>query len=162
MKKKWYDYLWIWTIVYFTLGFFNILFAWLGMIDFLVPLGFAIFASLMLMSFITTSISYKKREIGVLRAIGARGKDVFSIFFSESFVICLMNFFVSAVGCIIACTFINRVIIVDLGFSITLFSFGVRQIVLLFGVSLLVAFISTFLPVYGIAKKNPIDSINNR
>ena len=43
MKKKWYDYLWIWTIVYFVLGFFNILFAWLGMIDFLVPLGFAIF-----------------------------------------------------------------------------------------------------------------------
>ena len=38
MKKKWYDYLWIWTIIYFVLGFFNILFAWLGMIDFLVPL----------------------------------------------------------------------------------------------------------------------------
>ena len=42
-KKKWYEWLWIWAIVYFTLGFFNILFAWLGMIDFLVPLGFAIF-----------------------------------------------------------------------------------------------------------------------
>ena len=25
--KKWYDYLWIWSIIYFTLGFFNILFA---------------------------------------------------------------------------------------------------------------------------------------
>ncbi len=36
--KHWYDYLWIWTIIYFALGFFNILFAWLGMIDFLVPL----------------------------------------------------------------------------------------------------------------------------
>ena len=43
MSKKWYDYLWIWTVIYFALGFFNILFAWLGMIDFLVPLGFAIF-----------------------------------------------------------------------------------------------------------------------
>ena len=42
-QKHWYDYLWIWTIVYFALGFFNILFAWLGMIDFLVPLGFAVF-----------------------------------------------------------------------------------------------------------------------
>ena len=42
-NKKWYNYLWIWSIVYFSLGFFNILFAWLGMIDFLVPLGFAIF-----------------------------------------------------------------------------------------------------------------------
>ena len=44
MKKKfWYDYLWLWSVLYFALGFFNILFAWLGMIDFLVPLGFAVF-----------------------------------------------------------------------------------------------------------------------
>lgn len=41
-QKHWYDYLWIWTIVYFALGFFNILFAWLGMIDFLLPLFIAI------------------------------------------------------------------------------------------------------------------------
>lgn len=37
-QKKWYDYLWIWPIIYFSLGFFNILFAWLGMIDFVVPI----------------------------------------------------------------------------------------------------------------------------
>lgn len=43
-SKKWYDYLWVWSIVYFSLGFFNILFAWLGMIDFIVPLLFAIIA----------------------------------------------------------------------------------------------------------------------
>ena len=43
MKKRWNDYLWIWTILYFGLGFFNILFAWLGMIDFLVPLFIAMF-----------------------------------------------------------------------------------------------------------------------
>ncbi len=42
-KKKWYDYLWLWTILYFCLGLFNILFAWLGMIDFLVPLFVAVF-----------------------------------------------------------------------------------------------------------------------
>ena len=41
--KRWYDYLWIWTIAYFVLGFFNILFAWLGMVDFLLPLLIAIF-----------------------------------------------------------------------------------------------------------------------
>ncbi len=42
-KKHWYDYLWIWSIIYFTLGFFNILFAWLGMSDFLVPVFIAVF-----------------------------------------------------------------------------------------------------------------------
>lgn len=42
-KQRWYDYLWIWTIVYLALGFFNILFAWLGLIDFLLPMALAIF-----------------------------------------------------------------------------------------------------------------------
>ena len=42
-RKPWNAYLWIWTILYFALGFFNILFAWLGMIDFLVPLLIAVF-----------------------------------------------------------------------------------------------------------------------
>ena len=37
-KKKWNDFLYIWTLIYFGLGFFNILFAWLGLIDFLVPI----------------------------------------------------------------------------------------------------------------------------
>ena len=27
MKKRWYDYLWIASLLYLTLGFFNILFA---------------------------------------------------------------------------------------------------------------------------------------
>lgn len=43
MKKKWYHYLWIWSILYFALGFFNILFAWLGMIDFMIPIIVAVF-----------------------------------------------------------------------------------------------------------------------
>jgi len=36
-KKQWNDYLWIISAVYLILGFFNILFAWLGLICFLVP-----------------------------------------------------------------------------------------------------------------------------
>ena len=44
MSRHWYQKLWIWPVVYFSLGFFNILFAWLGMIDFLVPLVISIFA----------------------------------------------------------------------------------------------------------------------
>ena len=42
-KKHWYDYLWVVTPVYLGLGFFNILFAWLGMIFFMTPLLISIF-----------------------------------------------------------------------------------------------------------------------
>ncbi len=38
MKKHWYDYLWIFSAVYLLLGFFNILFAWLGLLCFFIPL----------------------------------------------------------------------------------------------------------------------------
>ena len=38
MKKHWYDYLWIVSLVYLILGFFNILFAWLGLLCFFIPL----------------------------------------------------------------------------------------------------------------------------
>ncbi len=41
--KKWYDYLWILTPVYLALGFFNILFAWLGLVAFFTPLLISIF-----------------------------------------------------------------------------------------------------------------------
>lgn len=41
-KKRWYDYLWIFSTVYLILGFVNILFAWIGLICFFVPLGISI------------------------------------------------------------------------------------------------------------------------
>ena len=38
MKKRWYDYLWIAELIYLSLGFFNILFAWMGLFFFFIPL----------------------------------------------------------------------------------------------------------------------------
>ena len=47
-----------------------------------------------------------------------------------------------------------------IGFNVLLF--GARQIVLTFVASALVAFLSSFIPVYRIAKKKPIDAIGNQ
>ena len=41
-KKRWSDYLWIAELLYLCLGLFNILFAWLGMLFFCIPLLVAI------------------------------------------------------------------------------------------------------------------------
>ncbi len=42
-QKHWYDYLWIGELAYLVLGLFNILFAWLGMLFFTIPLLVALF-----------------------------------------------------------------------------------------------------------------------
>ena len=43
MKKSWKDYLFIASAVYLVLGFFNILFAWLGLLCFFIPPLVALF-----------------------------------------------------------------------------------------------------------------------
>lgn len=42
MKKTWNEYLWIASLTYMILGFFNILFAWLGLLCFFFPLGISV------------------------------------------------------------------------------------------------------------------------
>ena len=79
-----------------------------------VGIGFAVFAALLLMNFISTSISYKKREIGILRALGARGSDVFGIFFNESSVISIINFTLATIATFVTCGILNNVIITKL------------------------------------------------
>ena len=125
-----------------------------------VGIGFAFFASLLLMNFISTSISYKRREIGILRALGARGSDVFKIFFNESLVIAFINFIFATAATFVATYFMNKAFY-DLS-GIMLLHTGVRQIILIFGISFVAAFISSIIPVSRFARKKPIDAINKR
>lgn len=129
---------------------------------FYVGLGFAIFSAIMLANFIATSISYKKQEIGILRAIGSRSNDVFRIFFSESFVIAMINFVLSAVGVGVVTAIVNSFLRNRVGILVTVLSFGVRQVALIFVVSIAIAFVASFIPVKKIASKRPIDAIRNR
>lgn len=130
-------------------------FLWVGV-------GFAVFAALMLFNFISISISYKKREIGILRAVGARSKDVFNIFFSESFIIAMISYVFAIVVTFGASILINTTLKEEAGLVITLLSPGIRQFSLVLVVCLAVALVSTFIPVYKIAMKRPIDAIRDR
>ena len=126
-----------------------------------VGIGFAVFSAILLMNFISTSISYKKREIGILRAVGARSSDVFKIFFSESFIIALINYILAVAATVTTVFFINKWLFSQ-GIKIQLLNFGVRQLALMFGVCFAVAVLASFLPVHRIAKRKPIDAIKDR
>lgn len=127
-----------------------------------IGIGFAVFAGLMLSNFIASSVNFKKREIGILRALGARSQDVFEIFLQESLIIAVINFLFALLGTIIAVFFINRSLRVGVGLKLTIFNFGFRQVILLLLISLFVAIVASFFPVYRIAKKKPIDAITNK
>jgi putative ABC transport system permease protein len=143
------------TGVNFTFESLSKVFLYLG-------LGFAVFASLMLANFISVSIASKKREIGILRAVGARGRDVFHIFFTESMIITLINYVLTMIALGLTCFFINRALRTNAGLSLTILILSVRQFAIVLAVCLLVAFLASFLPVFHISHKRPIDAIQNR
>ncbi|MBR6728127.1 MAG: FtsX-like permease family protein, partial [Clostridia bacterium] len=122
-----------------------------------IGLVLAVFSILLLSNFISTSISQKKREIGILRAVGARSIDVFKIFFSESFLITLICTVLSVAGSILVCDLLNTELASAIGASI--FVFGLYSFLILAGIALLTAVLATFLPVWKAAKKKPVESI---
>ena len=124
-----------------------------------VGLVMAVFSALLLSNFISVSISHKRREIGILRAVGARSLDVFKIFFSESFFITALCVILSLIGSFVICGVINGILAEMLGAS--LFVFGILSIAVLVGVALVTAILATFLPVYNAAKKRPVEAIRS-
>ena len=142
-----------------SLGMVNSMIEALAKVFLYIGIGFAVFASLMLFNFISTSITYKKREIGILRAVGARSGDVFGIFFSESAIIALISFVLAFILSFVGCYFVNNAVRSQMGLPLTILNIGFRQGLLLIGVSLVAAFLASILPVYRIAMKKPIDAI---
>ena len=131
----------------------------LSMIFLVVGIVLAVFSALLLFNFISMSISNKKKEIGILRAVGARGTDVFKIFLSESGIIVGICTVLALVGSFILSFVLNNILKANAGLNVTLFVFGPLSILLMVGIAVVVAIISTFLPVYFAARKKPVDSI---
>ncbi len=120
---------------------------------------FAVFAALLLFNFISMSISNKRKEIGILRAVGARGTDVFKIFFSEAGIIACICVVLAMAFAYAVCDILNGIIMEEIEIAVTLFVFGPLSALVMVGIAALVAVIATFLPVYFAARKKPVESI---
>ena len=124
--------------------------------------GLAVFSMLLFYNFISISINNKKREIGILRAVGAKRADVFKIFYSEACIIALVNFLLSVI-CTFALSFIMNLELANSGLiTFAVMNPNIVVVLAIFGVALVAAFISSFLPVIRLANKKPIDAIQNR
>ena len=132
------------------IGTLEQVFLWVGVV-------MAVFAMLLLFNFISVSITYKKKEIGILRAVGARSADVFKIFYSESIIITAICFVLAMIASFIVCNVLNTEVAGALGASI--FVFGPLSWLVMLAIAVVTSFIGTFLPVYSIAKRKPVESI---
>ncbi len=122
----------------------------------------AIFSMILFGNFISNSISYRKKEIGILRALGCRKIDVFSIFFFEGLAIALINFVLSLIGTTVCVVVINNYLTSFILVKASYLNLGIIEILLLLLISILASTISTYIPTSHYTKKNPFDAINGK
>ena len=127
-----------------------------------VSLGVAGFAGLLLFLNISSSILAKKKEIGTLRAMGARGNDVASIFVNEALLLGLISVVLAIIGIIIATLQLNGFLSNQLGQTLAIFNISPiimgEMILLTIGIVL----VASFLPVKRVSSMKPIDAIKNK
>jgi putative ABC transport system permease protein len=123
----------------------------------------ACFACLLLATFIASSITYQKRQIGILRAIGARGMDIYGIFWNEAIFLSLIGGGVGLIltGVLDAVLSKNLIAATPL-VAFSLFQFSWIPAALILVLAFVTGTLASFLPCFIISKKKPIDSINDR
>lgn len=123
---------------------------------------FFVFSLILLVNFIGSTISSSKKQIGILRALGARKKDIVKIFLIESLLISIISLIFSLVICFACCSIGNDLFVKELLFTIRPIIFSVDIIKELSLVVIIIVLISTIIPAYKISSMRPVDAIYNK
>lgn len=129
---------------------------------FIASIAFFIFAAVLMMNFIVVSITYRRKDIGILRSIGARSVDVIKIFIWEALVLAVIAYIVTLISLFVISFLVNQYAMETVGIVISPVIITLRQPLLLIVIVLLIAFISGAVPILRIARQRPIDAIKKR
>ncbi len=119
----------------------------------------ASFAIFMLTNYISTSIIQKRQTIGILRALGSGGKDIFMIFIIESMIIAILNGVFAGVFGFVGCQLVNFYIREFMSINVSFAIFEMRQASIIFFSSVITAILASLIPIIRICKRKPVELI---
>ncbi len=116
-------------------------------------------AAIMILTVLYMSVSERTREIGTLKSIGARKKDIRRIFSTESFLIGLLSGIVGIILSLIVGGILTLILNAILGFAPIAFVWYYYFIAL--GVSVLISVLAGLYPASKAAKLDPVESLRH-
>lgn len=139
-----------------------VLFKSMSKIAFYISLVFLLFTVILVMNFMFNSVSYRKKEIGILRALGAKTVDVVKIFIWEVIGISVLSGTIASVLLIITSNLVNQFLQTMVHIISIPFLVGIRQFLVIYIVVFLLTILSSVLPIVKVSKMKPIDAILNK
>jgi len=118
-----------------------------------------IVSAIMIIVVLYISVSERTQEIGILRAIGARKKDIRNMFVSESFLIGLLSGVFASIIAWLAQTGINS--IAQGAFKATIVSISPGNFIFGIAVSIIISLLAALAPSRRAAKLDPRDSLTD-
>ena len=123
---------------------------------------FLLFAIILLVNFISSSITYRKKEIGILRAIGCKSKDILTMFTVESLSLILISLAIANKLITFIVAKFNSALGLYLSNEVSYLNYNLKQQAMLVIITLLVVLIANIIPIRKITKMKPIDAILNK
>jgi ABC-type lipoprotein export system ATPase subunit/ABC-type lipoprotein release transport system permease subunit len=118
-------------------------------------------AAILFVNFISTTISDKRKDIGIIRALGGTSKSVFLIFFTLGLVFTILSSLLSFGLYGILNSVFNAYLAKGVLAGVTLLRFNFLMLPVIPIISIIVMLLSSIVPIVRITRKSPIDAIKS-
>ena len=125
----------------------------------ILALIFILFTIILFYSFISNTITYSKKKIGILRSLGATNKDILKIYCLESFIVSLLSYVIGMIALLIIISIINNNIQEKYFFTINALIMNPLTPIILLIFAILLSTFMTLLAYRKLKKVNPINAI---
>ncbi len=128
----------------------------------IITLVFVLFTILLFSNFIYISITYSKKQIGILRALGTNKSDIIRIFLYESIIVGIISYIISIILWFISINLLNNSLFGDKTYILNGIVTNPLVPILMFIYTIIISIIITVISLSKITKIKPIDAILNK
>lgn len=120
-----------------------------------------VFSMVMFANFINISIETRKKDLGIIRAIGGSGQTIFKLFLTEGLIFAAVVSVLSLLGAAAGTFAMNSLLVKEMVSGCTLLFFKWWNLLIIPIVGLVVTLLTTYFPIRKISKKSPVSIIRN-
>ena len=131
-------------------------------VAFYLGIVFLIFTIILVTNLIVSSITSRKRDIGILRALGASNVSVVKIFIIEGIALAIISWLLSIVGLFISSRILNDYLSDSFNMLIRPTIISSYEIIAIFIIILVIVIVSSVTSILKIAKMKPVEAISNK